>query len=271
MSYCSKCGSLIADGSSFCSKCGNAVEGSSQIQNYVPTSAISQQGEIRKASIIEINKMIQYFGQKESQYNEYDNCIEKIAYYNGPRPQIQVNANRGTPMKVPGVIMTVVGSFFSIFMTMLVENSASSNGAAGMLIFGLAILSIGIFLIVTGNKKNQAFIKEYNEKKASILKQYEDRLYELAEELNNHYLNYGYCPVAASYTNPQILTLIREPIDLGRADTIKEAINVMIQDSHNSEMELQAQMAAQAAASTARSSKATAFFTAGTFINTLRR
>jgi len=139
------------------------------------------------------------------------------------------------------------------------------------LVSGLILLPLGIFLLSIGNKKNHLFIQEYNEKKASFLKQYEDRRDALAEELNNHYMNYGYCPVAASYTNPQILTLIREPIDLGRADTIKEAINVMIQDSHNSEMELQAQMAAQAAASAARSSKATAFFTAGTFINTLRR
>jgi len=270
MPYCDICGSLIDVGSRFCSKCGNSVEGNSQIQNYDSVSAISQQGDIRKASIIEINKMISYFGQKQAQFDEYDECIEKIAYYSGPRPQIQVSVSPGTALKVPGIIMTILGSLFLFFSLEFLFSRAASLGV-GLLVSGLILLPLGIFLLSIGNKKNHLFIQEYNEKKASFLKQYEDRRDALAEELNNHYMNYGYCPVAASYTNPQILTLIREPIDLGRADTIKEAINVMIQDSHNSEMELQAQMAAQAAASAARSSKATAFFTAGTFINTLRR
>ena len=67
------------------------------------------------------------------------------------------------------------------------------------------------------------------------------------------------------YTNPRITQVIYNVIRQGRADTPKEAINVMLQDAHRSEMELIAAQTAAAAHSASRSSGVAAAFCAASF------
>lgn len=277
MPYCSSCGAQFNSGESFCMKCGKPVDGKSVVSVISHEPSIAQQENNRKASLVEINRMITYFGQKQAQYDEYDDCSEKIAYYSDPRSRVQESGGTGKPFKIFGIIMTAVGGVNTLwsFVGVAALLSSSYSDSAGSAILGLlffaAILAGGIALLVTGIKKSNNYSQNSKNERARLLSYYEDRYDKLAEELNTHYMNYGYCAVAASYTNPKILTLIREPIYLGRADTIKEAINVMIQDSHNSEMELQASLAAQSAASAARGAKAAAFFSAASFINNVTR
>lgn len=107
--------------------------------------------------------------------------------------------------------------------------------------------------------------------KEGLLNYYQNRYKQLSEELDAHFKNYGYCPVAESYTNPKILREIREPINIGRADTIKESMNLLVQDAHNAEMESHAAATANSARNAARGANVAAFFTAASFINDLRR
>lgn len=289
MPFCSNCGAQVDDGSRFCMSCGSPVDAPSApaaapvyapvaAPVYAPVSPYAQQGNIRQESIAEINKMIQYFSQKQAQYDEYDDCCEKIEFYSDPRSRVKVKGGvAGTLFKVFGLIMTIGGGIYSLFslITLAAAISMLSSGARmssedysviAAFMIPIVILIAGIVLLVLSGVKRRAYARKAQSEKERMLAYYEERYDALANELNAHFLNYGYCPVAASYTNPRILALIREPINLGRADTIKEAINVMIMDSHNSEMELQARLAAQSAASAARGAKAAAFFSAANFI-----
>ncbi len=280
MPFCSNCGAQVDAGSRFCMSCGSPVEQTpvapapTPAPVYAPVSSIAHQGNIRQESIVEINRMIQYFSKKQAQYDEYDDCCEKISYYSNPRARVSVGGGRGTPFKVFGLIMTIGGGVFCLasLATIAAYSTASRYGASAdsgtvaVMVVPWIILAAGIALLVLSGIKGRAYVGRVNAERERLLKHYEDRYDALANELNTYFMNYGYCPVAASYTNPRILELIREPINLGRADTIKEAINVMIMDSHNSEMELQATLAAQSAASAARGAKAAAFFSAANFI-----
>ena len=276
MPFCSNCGAQVDAGSRFCMSCGSPVEQTpvapapTPAPVYAPVSSIAHQGNIRQESIVEINRMIQYFSKKQAQYDEYDDCCEKISYYSNSRSRVPVSGGRGTIFKVFGLIMTIGGGIYSLFSLLMISVYSSSSRvepeAVAVMVIPWIVLVGGIVLLVISGIKARAYVRRVNEERERLLRHYEDRYDALANELNTYFLNYGYCPVAASYSNPRILELIREPINLGRADTIKEAINVMIMDSHNSEMELQATLAAQSAASAARGAKAAAFFSAANFI-----
>lgn len=72
------------------------------------------------------------------------------------------------------------------------------------------------------------------------------RLCEIEGELEEHYRAYGTCIVGYEYTNPYILQSIRKVLCSGRADSIKEALNVLINDARMDEMQLQLDLAARA-------------------------
>ena len=98
------------------------------------------------------------------------------------------------------------------------------------------------------------------------------RINELAQELTQHFRAYGYCPVGPEYTNPSILQQIMSVIQSGRAETPKEAINVLLDDAHKSSMEFaamltarNAQAAAEYAQGAAAGATASAVFSAANF------
>ena len=73
--------------------------------------------------------------------------------------------------------------------------------------------------------------------------------------------------LSMEFSNPRIIKLIYNVIRQGRADTPKEAINVMLQDTHRTEMKLiAAQTAAAASFASINSGVAAAFCAASFFL-----
>ena len=293
--YCYKCGAQIDDSDSFCNYCGtNVVPQATELVNApaapvspaspavpvspsVPLSVVSPsvpvspvpsvsplyyQEASRKDAIAELDRMITYFSQKEKQYEDCDHYSERIAYYSNPRSRI-VTSGSGKPGIIIGSIM--IGLSIPAGEIAALIGSLSSDSAYGGIGLGIAILAIGIILLVAGIK-TQSDNKKYDKRtRESKIRKNTNYLSAFTEELAEYYEKYGYCATGPSYINPRILRKLRELVYMGRADSIKEAINIMHQDAHNSEMELQASLAARSAASAARGAKATAFFTAANF------
>lgn len=270
MPYCSKCGILVDEDASFCSKCGAAINVQTDpaviappmIPINIQSSFISQQENSRKEFLDELDQMIKYFSKKQSLYDEYDRCSENIAYYSDPKTRIPIVGSTGKGRIVAGSILMGIFGFFTMIALLFVDSHG--RGLHWVTIWG-AFMGVGITLLVSGAKTknyNRWYLK--NEKEARLANN-KKKFEEVANELAVYYQKYGYCPTGPSYTNPKILKQLRELIYTGRADSIKEAINLMHQDAHNSAMELQATLAAQSAASAARGANAAAFFTAANF------
>ena len=277
MSFCSSCGSVINQGNKFCSKCGTPIG----VQSASSNSTLGQQEQTRKESLNELNRMIQFFGQKQQQYDEYDACGERITYLSDPKTQVRIRASGGKPLKIIGIILMagclplalIISSIFTVYLESMFSSS-NEAGAAWTILFVLILflaLAGGLTLLIIGILKNSNYASEQRKQKAIQLQQTKERLATLADELTAHYRSYGYCAVSPEYTNPKILETIKEKVWSGRADTIKEAINIMLQDEHYSEMELQAALTAKSAASAARGAKAAAFFSAANFVHSIRR
>ena len=91
------------------------------------------------------------------------------------------------------------------------------------------------------------------------------RLVELADELHTHFVNFGYCPIGEEFTNPAILSKISENLRTGRANNITDAINIMFDDAHKSQMEWAAMETAHSARQAAAGARTAAVFAAANF------
>lgn len=293
MPYCSKCGSEVDAESVFCRQCGAPIDKKTPAGVYTPpisspaainnnqpgiytpitSPGVYQQKDLRTECLDELDRMIKYFGKKQRQYDEHDHCCEQIEYYSNPRSRVYITESTGKPFKIIGIIAMVIGGIMGEFAsctasiarnpTYNYNNSYSSAAAAA--VFWVIVFLIGGALLATGIVKSVKYGNRMRAERERLLRENKKKLSDLEKELSDYYNKYGKCLTGLAYTNPLILKEIRKVVYTGRADSIKEAINLLLQDTHNSEMEYQATLTAQHAANAAHSARTAAIFTAADF------
>ena len=222
MAFCQSCGAQL-NGEAFCPKCGAPTNGEIRpAQNN--GGGLSLRGQNLKV----MDDLLEYFGRKTAQYDEYDEVDAKLDEW---------STKSYAAALVFGIILTIIG---------LILTFASCNGksAAGV---GVPMLLIGLGLI--------ALFVLLNIKKKKTIQELTNRLLALSLELQNHYEAYYDCPVGMEYTNPKILFAVKDMIRSGRADNPATAINLMLEDHHKREMELLAKQTKEAAEQTAASTQ----------------
>ena len=85
-----------------------------------------------------------------------------------------------------------------------------------------AAMIVGGILMQVKNRKNYAY--------------YQEEYARLSQELYAYYMAYPNCPVGPEFSNPDILEAIISVIQSGRADTVKESINLLLNDAEMEEM-----------------------------------
>lgn len=243
--FCPNCGTQCAEGTRFCPSCGssflsdNTMQQYTAPQQYTAQSVVEQRAAIRQGESAELEKMIQYFSQKSAQYDEYDFVCQRI----DPR-----YLKKKTGLLVWGIILASIG-----FLVLIATSANSSASVIAALMFMLGGGSMITGYILSSNAREKNYAKYYQ------------RFDELTNELYRHYQNYGYCLVSAEYTNPSNLIAILQTIQSGRADTIKEAVNILVEDAHRNNMEAFARQTAVSSAAAARGANAAAVFSAANF------
>ncbi|MEE1198055.1 MAG: zinc ribbon domain-containing protein [Acutalibacteraceae bacterium] len=228
--YCNNCGTLVPDGTSFCGNCGANVAGGAptQIQQFQ-----NQKNAIRQSEMAELENAIGYFGQKRDLFKEYDLVSDLVVEFAGGAKKSLI---------VWGAIIFVVGMI-----------ALCGGGGGGSLFFvlpGAAMIAGGILMQVNNKKKYQQYLDEY---------------VRISGELMDYYNAYPNCPVGAEYSNPDILESILGVLKSGRADTIKESINLLISDAERAEMQATMQAIESYTASASASASTAAFFAAANF------
>lgn len=269
MAFCSNCGAQLEEGTRFCSSCGSAVDAGTPVAAPVAPSPVAaapmmgaapvmdyqmqqnlyaQQQKARQDSINELAKMISYFSEKTDLYQEYDVDQNKLAY---------LMKGTGKAPLVWGIIITAIFGFSAVVSFL----SVFSDGLSLGWMIGLGIQSffvlLGILLIVVYIVKSS--------KNKSETASYRTRLADIAYELTNHYVNYGFCALGAEYTNPAILVKVADVIRSGCADNPKEAINTLLNDNRKSMMHLQKQLGIQASRQEVRNDQPAAVFAPGNY------
>lgn len=262
--FCSHCGKEMAVNGSYCSYCGKLTNNTTQVQPKSYSQPQGYQRNIqRQCEIAEVEKMINYFYQKSSQYNEYDWVNERL---------YKLSRCSSAHLIVWGCILLTLGMYGIICLIAMLATweaksidvfSYSYEDIIPGVVFSATIIP-GIILVLSYVKR----FKSHNKEMAYCLKRFD----ELSNELYIHYISYKNCPIGPEYTNPSNLQVIYQTIVSGRADTTKEALNVLVEDAHRKKMEdlaettaRYAQAAAQASASAASSARTASFFAAANF------
>ena len=252
--FCNKCGTQLPDGSVFCSSCGcdmstNSINGvSAPVMNYGAQFLQAQEMQaqqyqmqknaVRKGEMDTLKRAYEHFNLKRAEFQAYDDVGEKLnRYLRGAK----------SALLVWGIIITAISLMFS--------GAVSSGGSMAPMFFMLFIP--GSCMIFGG-----IMMKVNNKKKCAI---YEDEYIRLSNILNEHYKAYPQCPVGAEYANPEIMEVIMGILESGRADTIKEAINVLIAEVNQAEMQKYLQNIESYAKSASNSASTGAVFAAASF------
>ena len=104
------------------------------------------------------------------------------------------------------------------------------------------------------------------QKKKKDLEGLKLQMQQLNDELVAYYNDYpGFCPVAFEYSHPASIAELMDLIRLRRADTIKEAMNVMIEDIHRANLEQSQQEILYQTQNASRAARSTAFWSAANF------
>ena len=196
-------------------------------------------GATREQTLNELQNMYAYFSQKKAAYDEFDRLDNLVAVNSRPISKAG---------KTWGIIFLVIGGLLGII-------GVNTGGAS--LFIAVALIVIGLCMVLSHSSKVDNAKKTVDE---SV-----KRMEEIGQELAAHYNNYGYCPVGLEYTFPRTLEQIYEVVRQGRADTIKEAMNQIVYDEHNAEMERLQRSTAAAAWRTCAASTVTAGFTAANY------
>ncbi|MBE7066561.1 MAG: zinc ribbon domain-containing protein [Ruminococcaceae bacterium] len=219
--FCIYCGKQITDGE-FCPHCGKRIALSQT--NYQPDPQAQILGDVydqllqvqaqkkafHQSEINSLDNAIHHFSQKKAEFDEYESVCNLVNYY-------AKGAKKG--LIVWGAIIVSIG--FLILYSALTGRVVQEDKVTDILLLsvipGLLMIVGGISMQINNRKKYTA----YQEQCANLL-----------QELYIHYTKYPNCPVGPEYTNPKILVRIRNILISGRADTIKESINMLISDSN---------------------------------------
>lgn len=201
--FCSKCGSVIAADSSFCQKCGaEVIQQDFENQQVEIRQLKTQQKALREAEIDAINSAIVFFTRKKSEYEDYEEAKLYVEYYS-------LGAN--SKLLVWGILTAILG-----FVLLSMDAILVSMGILLFFLPSLLMILGGILMKVNNRVKYNRYIKQ------------RDNLYKV---LKDFYATYPDCPVGFEYSNPETLSAIRECILSGRADSIKESLNLLLDES----------------------------------------
>lgn len=239
MSYCCHCGTKNPDGAGFCTKCGQKMitADSSELSTVkvkAAPSLVEETFSVRDQNLQELNKMIQYFGKKQHFYEEYESLQSAIE-----------EASTQTPEKW---CKNLGGKILHKFVPVYISIAIAVGGFIGIIQGGTDGIIVGLLCIVGAVLLARHFLKkDYEDRSQSEVNYYYERLNTVGNELDKYYRAYGKCIVGYEFSNPKILRSIANMIRSGRADTVKEAINRLLEDNHRSYMEVQAEITARAA------------------------
>lgn len=198
---CLKCGSQIPDDVFFCGVCGTEVTHASpqDVQSQMQAQFQMHKNAMRQSEMQIMGQAIEYFSQKKDTFNEYDVSTHNL-----------INYATGTKngLIIWGAILTV--TFFS---AMSVPGKGFRIFCTISLILSLIMLAGGILMKVNNRRK---------------YRHYQSENFRLSKELYEYYSKYPNCPVGMEYVNPEILQKIMDIMVSGRADSIKEALDIFI-------------------------------------------
>lgn len=220
MKFCTKCGTQMEDDVNFCPKCGTASNSANQVVNVESKTEVSEKDS--SSIVAKLKELHSYFSEIGNAYNIFDNGIGIIN-----DAEWRKTVNKRYKMSVAGIICWILTA---IFVLMIVRNYGFHRFGTVIILAFLAIvvLSCGIVFSIQGKGfKNHKKALDFYDKNVPIAQ----------KQIQEHYAKLENCPLGIDYTSPSTIERLVYYLNSHRADSLKEAINVLEDERHKANVE----------------------------------
>ena len=252
---CDKCKQPIPKESLFCPKCGamqkiRSAADLERVQQWNVKEKEKIQAEMdtyTQTEIGKIEKAYSYFKKNAAAYDDFNRYVQMAGI-----------ASQKTPTKGMGCAVAVV-AMFVVFPTLasIAVGVFQSDILVLISLIACIIASIAIYLKLKERSEMQIVDEQYEaEKKRN----------EALKKIQDYYRAYpGQCPVSIDYSHPRTLEYLYTLMNNRRADTVKEAINLMEEEMHRKRMETHQQELIYRTTQAGNAAQTAAFFSAMDF------
>ena len=211
-------------------------------QTPVDYAAINAQ---REASLAECQRIINHFSPKVDVFQKYETLNSNIDKF----------SKTSVAPLVWGILVALAG-IISVVTTVL--ETKSIHNLVPYLIAGGVVVLIGGGLILIFVLKKRSHKKK--------LKAFIEEAGELSNQLELLYNGFGSCPLPSEYVDPRIVYKLQQVIMVGSANTLQDALNMLL-SVQRAYPKIEAAKAAAAAVTAERYEGKPAFFNAVSYLN----
>ncbi len=235
--YCIHCGQELPTIALFCFSCGNMQDEKSNESKSMITSQ-------KKSQLLteRLDELINIFSSKQDIYDLREYSL--------------VQSATASARKLGSIIFIGIITSFVIYFGFYLATDIDI-GFTGFYIV-LAICGVGLPIWVSFKKKSK-------------IQKFQKQVVQANAELNQYYDNTGVKELAFEYSNPYIVKELKKIVTLGRADTMKEAINCLIEDEYKEKMLYGQQSQISMTKNAASAAEIAALFSLGIYLNSNRK
>ena len=228
MEFCSKCGSVIADGSSFCEICGHAIDRDTQgAMSYVSSRPATKEESINLCNTL------------ASKYASYEKIKEEIhdLEFSVKKMEVPSHPPRYSFFRFfwPFFIIALVACFFStlivgfMFISVYDDYGEVLARAAGYLSIPI-VLIIGVIVAKAKQKRANDKLAENEEAIFSRISTMRAQINELKTQQNqiSDELQYYKDLIPMNMRNKNSILKVKRMLELSQAETIEQAIEMVM-------------------------------------------
>lgn len=225
MKFCTKCGTQMEDDVNFCPKCGTASNPTNQVVNVESKTEVSEKNT--SSIVAKLKELHSYFSEIENAYNIFDNGIGIIN-----DAEWRKTVNKRYKMSVAGIICWILTAIFILQCIKTFGGIFIYSGATTKFFLSLFLGVITVSFAITFSIYGKGF---KNHKKA--LDFYDNNVPIAQKQIQEHYAKLEDCPLGIDYTSPSTIERLVYYLNSHRADSLKEAINVLEDERHKANVE----------------------------------
>lgn len=226
MKFCTKCGTQMDDDVNFCPKCGAASNSANQVVNVESKTEVS--GKDTSSIVAKLKELHSYFSEIGNAYNIFDNGIGLIS-----DAEWRKTVYKKIKLSVIELSISIaIALFFCIFAIISAIEDEWFYFGVTVLFGGWVLIIFGLVLLIGG----LVYIRKWSSHKKAL--DFYDKNVPIAQkQIQEHYAKLENCPLGIDYTSPSTIERLVYYLNSHRADSLKEAINVLEDERHKANIE----------------------------------
>ena len=198
----------------FCSFCGTKI----MFSDDSPANATQAFIGNREAALDEIKRIDEHFSSIAGDFSDLDSVNDDIDFF----------LNKRYSWNTVGLVISVFSFLIGLIAIYSIADNSDISDAGWAIAF--TVITVVAFILLIFDRRRRINNNNKTLYDLSIEKK------EISKRIVETYKAYPHCPIGIEYCRPEVISAIYQYIRKGRAETIKEAVNLLANDEYNFQM-----------------------------------